>query len=124
MYDGILQELLDRVPGARGAVFCDDMGESVNAVGASGRTSRGTVNDFDLRIAGAQLATPLERVRLNSAENIGNVGELLIRGPRETLLVHILPEGYYLVLCLEPDALTSRGAHELRLAARRVAAAM
>ena len=119
MFDVILKELIDSVPGARGAVFCDPLGETVNAVGASGRTAPHEQDDFDLRVAGAQLATPLELAARDN-EHVGPILEATITGPRETLLVHLLKDGYYLVLCLEPRALSGLGRHRLRQVAARV----
>lgn len=121
MFDAVLAELVSRVPGARGAVFCDGFGESVTAIGASGRASPSTLNDFELRIAGAQLATPLELMALHARPNIGTVRELTIHGAAETILLQTLPDEYYLVLCIEPGALTARARRELRRTAVTVA---
>lgn len=123
MFDVILQELIAAVPGARGAVFCDALGESINAVGASGRSAPSAANDFDLRVAGAQLATPLE-LSMQNNEYLGAVLEATITGPRESLLVQQLHDGYYIVLCLEPGAIPGLGWYELRRAAARVVAEM
>jgi hypothetical protein len=117
MYDELLRALVDAVPGARGAVFCDSTGESVNAVGSSGRRAPGRRNDFDLRVAAAQLAPPVDR----ALQHLGALRELQVTGASETLLVNVLPEGYFVVLCLEPGALTARGWRQLRLAAGRLA---
>jgi predicted regulator of Ras-like GTPase activity (Roadblock/LC7/MglB family) len=121
MFATILRELVDDVPGARGAVFCDGQGESVNAIGASGRHAPEMVNDFELRVAAAQLATPLDLAQVRGHDSLGSLKECVIAGGRETLLVHMLPEGYYLLLCLEPDAQTGWAMQRLRAAARRVA---
>lgn len=115
MFDGILQSLVDSLPGARGAVFCDSEGETVQSVGASGRSAPELRDDFDLRVAGAQLATPLEGLR--HAAELGERAELCVTGSRETLLVRTLPDGYYLVLCLEPAAV---GVTPAALAQRRL----
>lgn len=123
MFDVILQELIAAVPGARGAVFCDSLGETVNAVGASGRSAPTENNDFDLRVAGAQLATPLE-LTMRDNEHLGAIVEATITGPWESLLVHPLEDGYYIVLCLEPGALIGLGWYRLREAAMRVSAEM
>jgi hypothetical protein len=120
MFDVILRELIDATPGARGAVFCDREGETVNSVGASGQTNPELLNDYDLRVAGAQLATPIDLALTNARESMGLLQECVIHGPRETLLVSVLPDGYYIVLCMEPGALTSRAMFRLRGAAKRV----
>lgn len=121
MFDVILRELIEATPGARGAVFCDSEGETVNSVGASGHRNPNKLDDYDLRVAGAQLATPIDLTLANATETIGSLRECVIHGPQETLLVHILPDGYYLVLCLEPGSLTALAMHRLRHTAKRVA---
>jgi hypothetical protein len=124
MFDVILRDLIDSTPGARGAVFCDSEGETVNSIGASGQRNPQLRDDFDLRVAGAQLATPIDLARAHARQTIGLLQECVISGPHETLLVHILPDGYYIVLCMEPGALTSRAMHRLRGAAKRVVVEM
>ena len=120
MFDEMLRELIDAVPGARGAVFCAPDGEAVSCVGASGRSDGGERNDFDLRVAGAQLALPLDLAQPEGA-SIGPVREFVIIAAREKMLVHMLPERYYIVLCLHPEALVGRGLLFLRSIAERVA---
>jgi deoxyribodipyrimidine photolyase-like uncharacterized protein len=107
-------------PGARGAVFCDPLGECVNCVGAAGRKSPGTVDDFELRVTGAQLATAIDDALSKAVHSIGTAQELVVRGRFETLLVHVLKDGYFLVVCLEPDALASRAMQALRGTAQRL----
>lgn len=120
MFDTILKALVKSVPGARGAVFCDGEGETVRCVGASGRAALDSTDDYELRVAGAQLAEPLDIARGRATELLGNPVELCVRGRHETLLVRTLPDGYYLVLCLAPNALPAVGLARLREAAMRV----
>lgn len=122
MFSRILRQLVESVPGARGAIFCDEEGEAVETFGISGEKARNAreIDDFDLKVAGAQLAEPLDVARAMAAELLGRPLELCIRGKNETLLLHTLPDGYYLVLCLSPRALTGIGQEQLKLAASRV----
>lgn len=117
MFDSILQSLVESVPGARGAVFCDGEGETVQCVGASGRADPGSRDDYELRVAAAQLAEPLDVACGRATELLGQPEEFCIRGRRETLLVRMLPDGYYLLLCLAPEAVTAVGLRQLREAA-------
>lgn len=123
MFDVILQELIQSVPGARGAVFCDGLGESVNAIGASGRKAPGRSDDYDLRVAGAQFATPFDLAAQHN-QFLRHISEATISGPKERLLIQQLQDGYYIVLALEPTALVGLGWHRLRIAASRVLAEM
>ncbi len=120
-FDGLLKALVLAVPGVRGAIFCDAEGESVCSVGASGRWSPESLDDFDLKVTGAQLATPLERVE-QARSALGSLREMVVRGAGETLLVHALKDGYYLVLCVDPDALAARAAPAARRLASHLAA--
>ena len=124
MFDVILRELMDAVPGTRGIVFCDSQGETVNSVGASGREAPELLYDFDLRVAGAQLAEPLDSAQANSKDTLGQVRECVIAGGRETMLIHTLPDGYYLLMCLDPGALVSRAMQHVRHAAKLVSVEM
>jgi hypothetical protein len=124
VFDVILRELMESVPGTRGIVFCDSQGETVNSLGASGRDAPGLLYDFDLRVAGAQLAEPLDLAQANARETLGSVRECVISGGSEIMLVHTLPDGYYLLMCLQPGALVARAMQHLRHTAKRVAVEM
>lgn len=120
MFDAMLRELMDSVPGARGVIFCDPEGETVSAVGASGRHDRENLNDYDLRVTAAQLAGPLEQALSNAVVAIGELQECIITGKKEKLVVHMLKQRYFLVLCLEPTALTGQALHLLRPVANKI----
>jgi hypothetical protein len=121
MFDAMLRELIDRVPGARGVIFCDPEGETVSCVGASGRHDKENLDDYDLKVTGAQLAGPLEQVILNASVAMGRMSDCVITGAKEKLVVHMLPQRYFLVLCLEPHALAARGLHHLQVTAVKIA---
>ncbi len=53
--------------------------------------------------------------------NLGRLQEFRVDGARETLLVHLLPDGYYVVLCLEPSALASVARFHLQRIGRELA---
>ena len=120
MFEATLRPLLS-LPGARGVVFCDETGETVQAFGASGRSAPEEADDFELRVTGAQFATPIDEVIHKARENLGVLREVLLRGTGESLLVHVLPDGYYLILVLSPEALTGPAFFMLRTVARQVA---
>ena len=122
MFDVLLRELIRTVPGARGAVFCDYDGETVTSVGASGKMDHEPMDDFNLRVAGAQFATALILASEKSDSAMGSPRECIIHGKREKLVIHMLPDHYYLVLCLEPNALTGPGLFHVRDAAKVLAA--
>lgn len=120
MFDPILQPLLE-LPGVRGIVFCDREGYTVHAFGASGRHAPEERDDFELKVTGAQFATPLDQALQLARDGLGRIQECLLRGSAESLLVHVLPDGYYLILVLEAGAPTARAFQLLRVAAAQVA---
>jgi hypothetical protein len=120
-----LRELVLRAPGARGAVFCDGEGESVDLVlaepppaGCQGLSA------YDLRLTGAQVASAWLHLHVGSVERgAGRAVELQLRCDKGSLLCRVLREDYYLVLLLAPGkAPAAAAAFALRQAAARVVA--
>jgi predicted regulator of Ras-like GTPase activity (Roadblock/LC7/MglB family) len=114
----MLTTLVDRVPQARGAVFCDHEGESVELV-----IRDSTLAEYELKVVGAQLAA----VWLNLHETMRNCGagplvELQIGCAAGNLVCRSLPEGYYVVLLLGRGGSGASAAFALRSAASQIAA--
>ena len=118
-----LRELVLRAPGARGAVFCDGEGESVDLVlaepppaGCAGLTK------YDLQLTGAQVASAWLHLHAGSVERgAGRAIELQLRCDKGSLLCRVLREEYYLVLLLAPGRpAAAAAAFALREAAARV----
>ena len=113
----MLTALLGRVPGSRGAVFCDHEGESVElAVGDSG------LSEYDMKVYGAQLAAPW----LSAQERARDIGagallELEASCGAGALLCRSLPDGYYVVLLIGPHARRAPASFALRAAAAEIA---
>ena len=98
-FGDILRGLVERVPGAVGAIFADWEGESV------GQWAR-DMADLDIQIFGAQwgvvwnqMQAALRRARLGRAE------ELFVDAEKCVVLVRHVAEQYYVVLSL------GRGTH-------------
>jgi predicted regulator of Ras-like GTPase activity (Roadblock/LC7/MglB family) len=103
----MLASLLQRTKGARGAIFCDGDGESVDvAVGDP------QLSDFEMKVLGAHAAAWL-------APPV-NVQEMKIRCAKGTLLCRSLRDGYYLVLLLGQGVPTGAAAFELQRTAAEV----
>jgi hypothetical protein len=119
-----LQELVLRAPGARGAVFCDGEGESVELVVAEPPPGgcQGLTPD-DLKLTGAQVASAWLHLHTGSLERgAGSAVELQLRCDKGSLLCRVLREDYYLVLVLAPGNPPAAAAFALREAAARVVA--
>ena len=114
----MLTALVGRLPGARGAVFCDHEGESVELV-----VHDSAISEYEMKVFGAQLASPWLTVQASARERgAGTLLELQAGCARGSLLCRSLPEGYDLVLLIGPGAPLSRAAFELRASAVQIAA--
>jgi predicted regulator of Ras-like GTPase activity (Roadblock/LC7/MglB family) len=113
----MLTALVERVPGARGAVFCDHEGESVaQAVRA------GTVSEYDMKVFGAQIAALWVNLQGSTREcGAGAMVELRVGCAGGSVFCRSLPDGYYVVLLTGPSAGGGRAAFELRATAAEIA---
>ncbi len=112
----LLKGLVERSPGARGAVFCDHEGEFVQLV-----IQDQALTDYDMRCYGAHLAaTWLSLENGSTLWGAGGIVELKIDCDGGTLLCRALRDGYYLVLLLARGAATAPAAFEMRRVAEEV----
>jgi hypothetical protein len=114
----LLTALVERTPGARGAIFCDYEGEFVDlAIGDP------TLSEYELKVFGAQLTASW--ITLNSAASqrgAGGIIELRLACAAGTLLCNALPEGYYVVLVLKRNQPSAAAAFLLRKTSIELAA--
>jgi len=119
-----LQELVLGAPGARGAIFCDGEGESIDLLvaeppphGCEG------LSEYDLQLTGAQVASAWLQLHAGSVQRgAGSAVELQLRCDKGSLLCRVLREDYYIVLVLAPGKPPAAAAFALRHAAARVVA--
>jgi hypothetical protein len=125
-FRALLAELVDRTPGARGAIFCDFEGESVElALAEPPPPGFEPLTVYDMKICGAQLAAVWiqldERSRQQSA---GPLLELQLGAPRGTLHCCTVKDGYYLTLLTAPGKASGPATRALRRIAVRFAEEM
>ncbi|HUO85343.1 MAG TPA: roadblock/LC7 domain-containing protein [Thermoanaerobaculia bacterium] len=97
-FEAILNELVNRVEGALGAMFLDWEGEAVQIVGRS-------ASAYDLQLAGAYQGIYLDRLRkIGTSCDLGQPQSFRIRLEGSTFLNAVLKDGYYLVLVLRTGA--------------------
>jgi predicted regulator of Ras-like GTPase activity (Roadblock/LC7/MglB family) len=114
----VLSTLVARVPGARGAVFCDGEGEFIELAVKDPQLS-----EFDLKIFGAQIAACwMSLDEKTRAYGAGAAVELRLFCKEGTLLCSALRDGYYLVLLLARNRPTAAAAVELRAASAALTA--
>lgn len=114
-FTAMLEAAVGRVPGARGAVFLDAEGESVDEFTESTRTS--------IRLVGAHLGVLLQLARERDAL-WGKPVELLVEAERATILVLALDERYLVVLEADPGASVGLMRRELMKAAEQLRSEM
>ncbi|OLC74171.1 MAG: hypothetical protein AUH83_10385 [Deltaproteobacteria bacterium 13_1_40CM_4_68_19] len=93
-FRSMLTSLVERVSGARGAVFCDHEGEAVEVV-----IRDAALSEYEMKVVGAQLAAVWLDLTASAQEHgAGALIELRLGCSAGTLLCRSLPEGYYVVL--------------------------
>jgi len=113
----MLTTLVERTPGARGAIFCDHEGESVELVLRDPQLS-----EFDLKIFGAQLASVWMDLSTTSSEHaMGSLVELRVVCAKGTVLCRSLPDGYYVALLVGSGSPSAFAGFALREAAAEIA---
>ncbi len=96
----MLDSLVERTRGARGAVFCDFEGEFVELV-----VRDPGLSDYDMKVFGAQVAAAwLNAHNGSSQKGAGDIVEMRIGCSGGTLLCRTLRDGYYVVLLLATGA--------------------
>jgi predicted regulator of Ras-like GTPase activity (Roadblock/LC7/MglB family) len=111
VFQKILREMLQNIPGAIGAVFLDREGEAVDLFAEDVFE----ISDDGLRAVGAYAGIFLSNVR-RACERIdaGDPQELTIDFDNATVLSSDLKEGYYLVLVVANNANEALAAERLR----------
>lgn len=113
----MLTALVGRVPGARGAVFCDVEGESVELV-----VRDSDLGEYEMKVVGAQMAAVWLSVQTGARERGAGVLLELQAGCAEgSLLCRALPDGYYVVLLVGRGSPLAPAAFELRSVAAEMA---
>lgn len=98
MFRQVLQEMVEQIPGARGAIFLDHEGEAVERFGDG-------VSDYQLQVIGAYQGIFLSQLR-RLCEDLrqGELARFRVGCHDAALYVSDLSEGYYLVLITDRTA--------------------
>ncbi len=103
----LLNSLVERVPGAQGAIIADWEGEAVEQVGL--------MDDYDLKVIGAHKGVILHNMR----EVVGRLGndelkEIVVTTKEAQTLILPVTKEYYLVLTLDRSDMLGRALLEAR----------
>jgi len=109
----ILQEMLDQLPGALGAIIADWEGEAVDQVAR--------MDDFEIKVLGAHKGIILTRLRetLQRLDG-GELEEVLIHFDEGKTLISPLSEDYFLVLTVAPEVMVGKAAFVMRRCAAKL----
>ncbi len=92
-FSAILQETVERVPGAIGAIFADSEGEAVELAGTQHR--------HELQLVGAHYGVILNNVQaLLRLFHFGEAVEIVLQHEKVDLCVMVVGDGYYVVLAI------------------------
>ncbi len=115
MFKPILQTILDESGGALGVFLLGDDGIVIEQV----RTSRACADEQLAMVV--ELAAGIKNIRQTAdILDAGALSEVVIHYERLSMLVLILSDEYFVVLLLEPDSLSGKGAYLLKREARRL----
>ncbi|MCF6178657.1 MAG: roadblock/LC7 domain-containing protein [Geopsychrobacter sp.] len=108
-----LQKMLDRLPGALGAIIADWEGEAVDQVAK--------MDDYEIKVFGAHKGIILTRLReaLQRLDG-GDLEEVLIHYEHAKALIVPLSEDYFLVLTVGPEVMVGKAAFEVRRCAEQL----
>ncbi len=117
-FGDILQGMVERIPGALGAIFVDWEGESVETFSFDMPT-------LDLQIIGAQWGVVWTEIQKSLARaGLGGPVELVVDGERGAVLVHQVTEQYFVVLAAKRDTHLATAQRELARSAASLRAEM
>ncbi|MBE0500463.1 MAG: roadblock/LC7 domain-containing protein [Desulfuromonadales bacterium] len=102
-----LENLIERVPGALGAIFADWEGEAVDQVSRIG--------DYELKVIGAHKGIILTNMRLAMRDLESDIlEEIVVTTERCQTLILPVTQDYYLVLTLKRSEMLGRALFEAR----------
>lgn len=106
-FKSLLNLLIERVPGAQGAIIADWEGEAVDHVGI--------MDDYDLKVIGAHKGVILHSMR-EVVDRLGNdeLKEIIITTKQAQTLILPVTKDYYLVLTIDRSDVLGRALMEAR----------
>jgi predicted regulator of Ras-like GTPase activity (Roadblock/LC7/MglB family) len=112
-FKNLLQEMLEHLPGAVGAIIADWEGEAVDQVAR--------MDDFELKVLGAHKGIILTQLRqaLQRLDG-GALEEVLIHFEQAKVLITPLTEDYFLVLTVGPEVMIGKATFFMRRCAAQL----
>jgi predicted regulator of Ras-like GTPase activity (Roadblock/LC7/MglB family) len=105
-FAAILKSIVERVPGALGAIFADWDGEMVDQFAH--------IAPIDIQLAGAHWGVVLNQTSRSTANcGFGPVREILVEGERGLVLIRSVTDRYYVVLTAKSEVHLATARREL-----------
>jgi predicted regulator of Ras-like GTPase activity (Roadblock/LC7/MglB family) len=104
-FGAILKSIVERVPGAIGAVFADWDGEPVDQFAH--------IPPLEIQIVGAHWGIVWHQATQRLSSRFGAIEELLIEGERAIVLVRAVTPQYFVVLAIKREAHLGTARREL-----------
>lgn len=110
----ILKQLVERVPGAQGAILLDWEGEAVDQYAV--------LSDYDIKFIGAHMGIILYNLNRRLREELGDedVRGVTIDLDNKRFAIYPVDKDYLAVLVLSPDAVLGMIRHEIETAVRAI----
>jgi predicted regulator of Ras-like GTPase activity (Roadblock/LC7/MglB family) len=106
----ILRAMVERVPGAQGAIFADWEGEMVDQFAH--------IPALDIQLVGAHWGVVLNQAsRSTSGIGFGPVKELVVEGEHNTVLILCVTDKYYVVLTAKSEVHLATARREMERSA-------
>lgn len=113
-FKGILQDLVERVQGAQGAILLDWEGEAVEQYSV--------LSDYEIKFIGAHMGIILYNIKKNLMEELGDddVKGLTIDMDTRKIAISPVDKDYFVVLVLSTDSVSGLVRHETEAAVKLI----
>ena len=117
-FKAIMRNLVETIPGARGAIFVDWEGEAVDQY---------SVDDdvYQLKVMGAYKGVILNLINeAHKTVDGADIKTVIVRMDKYSIILAPVKDGYYVALVLQEGTIMSRAAHLIKKSVKDLAAIM
>lgn len=117
-FKAIMRNLVETIPGARGAIFVDWEGEAVDQYSLDG-------DIYELKVMGAYKGVILNLI--NEAQKTvdsTDINSVIVKMDKYSIILAPVKEGYYVALVVQSGTIMSRAAYMIKKSVKELAANM
>ncbi|MDH3975109.1 MAG: roadblock/LC7 domain-containing protein [Deltaproteobacteria bacterium] len=117
-FKAIMRNLVETIPGARGAIFVDWEGEAVDQYSLD-------EDVYQLKVMGAYKGVILKLIN-EAQKTVGStdINTVTVKMNKYSIVLSPVKEGYYVALVVQSDTIMSRAAYMIRKSVKDLAANM